>query len=440
MNDRVAGSMILSENKFLRIFSFFLLYIGQGIPLGVSTVAFPAWLIANGAPETSVAAIIGTSFLPWSFKFIPAAFMDRYAYLPMGRRRAWLICAQLLMVAGFAIAAIIGPGPDDLQTILYIVFLIGAGSAIQDVAVDGLAVDTLPEEEQGTASAFMFGGQTVGRALSGAAAGFGLQYFGSQDTFLFFLPFILLITLYVVFLRERPGEKRFPWSEGTTHPINRERHVGAWLPMAKAAFKSLLKFDSLKLLLAAGFSRTGAGMMDTLWPIIAVSFAGFTTATYSGMISTVDLVISVISIAVGSFLTSKLGARVASVTIYAGVALFAVFILYGQAFWAATTAGFVAISCIYSLFGTCTSICTNPLRMQLSDPTVAATQFTIYNSLSNLPVTLGATLFAVLGGTQEMSLLLWTMAALAVAGGLTYATMQAGSRREAAELPEGEIN
>ena len=65
--------MILSENKVVRLFSFFLLYIGQGLPLGVSTVAFPAWLVANGASEADVGAIIATAFLPWSFKFIPAA-------------------------------------------------------------------------------------------------------------------------------------------------------------------------------------------------------------------------------------------------------------------------------------------------------------------------------------------------------------------------------
>jgi PAT family beta-lactamase induction signal transducer AmpG len=212
--------MVLSESKVLRLFSFFLLYIGQGLPLGVSTVAFPAWLVANGASEADVAAIIATAFLPWSFKFVPAAVMDRYAYLAMGRRRAWLILAQLLMVAGFAIAALAAPGSDDLQLILYVIFLIGAGSAIQDVAVDGLAVDILPETEQGTASSFMFGGQVVGRALAATAAGFGLQY-GSRATFLFFLPVILLITLYVVFLRERPGEapslERGPCAPGQSH-------------------------------------------------------------------------------------------------------------------------------------------------------------------------------------------------------------------------------
>ena len=97
----------------------------------------------------------------------------------------------------------------------------------------------------------------------------GCSTIGSQDTFLFFLPFILLITLYVVFLRERPGEKRFPWSEGETHPINLDRHVGAWLPIFVTPIKSLLKVDSLKLLGAAALARTGGGMQDTLWPIIA---------------------------------------------------------------------------------------------------------------------------------------------------------------------------
>src|SRR5918993_5660979 len=150
-----AQRLVLSENRVVRLFSFFLLYFGQGLPLGVSQVAFPAWLVANGAEEAAVAAVIGPAFLPWSFKFIPAAIMDRYAYLAMGRRRAWLLAAQLMMVAGFAGAAVIAPGPDDLAVLLYVVLLIGAGSAIQDVAVDGLAVDILKEEEQGTASAFM---------------------------------------------------------------------------------------------------------------------------------------------------------------------------------------------------------------------------------------------------------------------------------------------
>jgi len=425
-------SLVLSESRPLRYFSFFLLYLGQGLPLGVSQVALPAWLVANGANEAAVAAIIATAFLPWSFKFIPAAIMDRYAYLPMGRRRAWLIAAQLLMVLGFALAAVLAPGPDDLQLILYIVFLIGAGSAIQDVAVDGTAVDILPDEEQGTASAFMFGGQTVGRALAGAASGFGLQYFGSQATFLFFTPVILLITLYVVVMRERPGEKRFPWSDGTASPVNLERHVGAWWPIFRTTIKSLLLIDSLKLLGAAALSRCASGVFSALWPIIAVAMVGFTTAGYSSMISTTDLVMAIVSIGIGSFLTTRIGPRRASVLVYTTYAILALFVLYGQSLWIAS-AVFIGMSAVWSMHDTLTSICTNPLRMQLSDPQVAATQFTIYNSLSNLPVSLGATLFAVLGGTREMTSVLWVAAALLLSGAVVYGWMTAGSRHTEAE-------
>ncbi|MXO61190.1 MFS transporter [Altererythrobacter salegens] len=437
MAEPAAGSMILSENKILRIFSFFLFYLGQGLPLGVSQVALPAWLVMNGAEESAVAAIIATAFLPWSFKFIPAALMDRYAYLAMGRRRLWLICAQMLMVIGFAIAAIVAPGPDNLEVILSIVILIGTGSAIQDVAVDGMAVDILSDEEQGTASAFMFGGQTVGRALSGAIAGFSLQHYGSATTFWIFLPIILLITLYVVVIRERPGEKRFPWSEGAASPVNLERHVGAWWPMARAAFKSLIKFDSLKLVTGSVAARMGSGMFSPMWPIIGgIGFVGFTTAGYSSMVSSVDLVMAVVSIGVGSFLTLRLGARVASSLVYSTYFLLAIFVLYGQAYWSAMTP-FIIMSCVWSMHDTLTSICTNPLRMQLSDPTVAATQFTIYNSLSNLPVTFGATLFAVLGGTKELGTVMWTSGGLMLLGALIFSTLKAGSRHEAAEpVPE----
>ena len=100
--------------------------------------------------------------------------------------------------------------------------------------------------------------------------------------------------------------------------------------------------------------------------------------------------------------------------------------------WAAVLP-FIVMSAVWSMHDTLTSICTNPLRMQLSDPQVAATQFTIYNSLSNLPVSFGATLFALLGGTQEMASVLWVAAALLFSGAMIYIWMKAGSRHIEAE-------
>lgn len=179
-------------------------------------------------------------------------------------------------------------------------------------------------------------------------------------------------------------------------------------------------------------------MFTTMWPIIGgVGFVGLTTAGYSSMIATVDLVMALVSIAAGSFLTIRMGARRASLLIYTTYALLALFVLYGQSIWIATTA-FVAMSCVWSMHDTMTSICTNPLRMQLSDPKVAATQFTIYNSLSNLPVTFGAGLFATLGGTMAMTTVLWIGVALLFGGALLYGSMNAGARHAPA-LPVPQV-
>jgi len=197
------GGWVLSESRFVRLFSFFFLYFGQGLPLGINTVALPAWLAANGAPDADVAAIVATAYLPWSFKFLPAALMDRYAYLAMGRRRLWLITAQLIMMLAYVVAAIAAPGVHDIQLLIAISFLIGAGAAIQDVAVDGLAVDILPDREQGTASSFMFGGQTVGRAVAGAASGALLFYFGSFN--------IIDDKAYVLLFSWPPWVMLLPW-------------------------------------------------------------------------------------------------------------------------------------------------------------------------------------------------------------------------------------
>jgi PAT family beta-lactamase induction signal transducer AmpG len=426
------GGWVLSESRFVRLFSFFFLYFGQGLPLGINTVALPAWLAANGAPDADVAAIVATAYLPWSFKFLPAALMDRYAYLAMGRRRLWLITAQLIMMLAYVVAAIAAPGVHDIQLLIAISFLIGAGAAIQDVAVDGLAVDILPDREQGTASSFMFGGQTVGRAVAGAASGALLFYFGSQVTFLAFLPVIGLVTLYAIVIRERPGEKRFPWSRGAASPVNLDRHVGDWLQILLTTLKSLFKRDSFVLVLSSVAQRVGEGMLAPLFPILATSFLLMNEASYSGTVSTIDLIMALIAIAVGSFLTLKMGAKRAAMLVFMTEAAMCAFILFGREFWTVMSV-FIVLLAVQSILATLSSIATNPLRMQLSDPRVAATQFTIYNSLGNQPVSMGATLFAWLGGSAELATVMVVAIALFVIGTLILALIRVGQASADAE-------
>ena len=58
-------------------------------------------------------------------------------------------------------------------------------------------------------------------------------------------------------------------------------------------------------------------------------------------------------------------------------------------------------------------------------------------SLSNLPVSYGALLFATLGGTSRFPLVMWTLATMCLIGAALYALMKTGSRHRAAPpVPE----
>lgn len=420
-------SLILSESRILRYISFFIFYFGQGLPYGLTTMALPVWVAANGGSSAEVASIVAAAYFPWSWKFLVAGFMDRYSYLPMGRRRAWLIFAQVLMSGGFIGAALLAPGAEDVSVLVIVTLLVNSGAATQDVAVDGLAVDILPAEEQGTASAFMFGGQALGGAAAGAGAAAGLQYLGSTTTFLLFIPVLLLPTIYAMVLRERPGEKRFPWSEGTTAKENLSRVVEDWLTIFKITIKSLFRGPSLVFVAGQSLTRMGGGMTVPLWPLLATTFLAYDETAYGTMASPVDLTMAVVAIGVGSYLTMRMGAKWSTVLVALVQAALVLFLILGQAAWINNSV-FIAAFAAASLLAVLQSICSNPLRMRLCDKRVSATQFTIYNSISNFPVSLGATLFAVVGGVDNLVQTLLCAAALMTMSAVVFAFLK---------MPEG---
>lgn len=420
--------LVLSESRGLRLFSFFLFYFGQGLPYGLTTTALPVWVAANGGTSAQVAGVLAMAYLPWSWKFIVAAVIDRYAYLPMGRRRLWLILAQVMMSAGFVTAALLAPGPRDIDVLLVVTFLVMAGGATQDVAVDALAVDVLPEKEQGTASAFMFGGQALGGAVAGAGGAAGLQYLGSATTFLLFIPFLLIPPIYSMFMRERPGEKRFPWSEGKTAPENRDRVVENWAAIIKLTFKSLIKGPSLLFLTGQSLSRMAVGIAMPMWPLLGTRFLGMDETTYGGMASTIDLVMAILAIGVGALVTARFGPRRGAIGVLLAFSALFSFIILGQGIWT-TFAVFAGAYAVKSLLDVLISVCTNPLRMQLCDKRVSATQFTIYNSLANLPVSLGATLFAIIGGVDQLARTLLCAITLLAMAAIAYAVLRMPSER-----------
>ena len=85
--------------------------------------------------------------------------MDRFAFPPMGRRRPWILLAQMGIIGSFLLIAVLSPDPKESYCLLAALgFLENFFGAVQDVAVDGMAIDILEENERAEANAYMLGG------------------------------------------------------------------------------------------------------------------------------------------------------------------------------------------------------------------------------------------------------------------------------------------
>lgn len=421
-----SSRLVLSESKKLRLVSMTAFYFAQGLPIGLYLTAVSAWVAKNGASASDVAFLVTTTYLPWSFKFFGAALMDRYTYLAMGRRRIWLIASQFLMFIGLLVAALASPGPGDISLLAYVGFAIFVGSAMQDVAVDGLAVDLLPEEEQGTASAFMFAGQSFGIAIGAALGGTLLSRYGSTVTFLSFVPLVGLTCLLAIIMRERTGEKILPWTAGQASPATSMVGSINWLAILKITFVSMIKRDSLFYLAATTVVRATGGIFVAFWPVYATTKANWSTQDYAAMVAVVGLIVSTSGMGLGSLLNAKLGPR-RSCIFSAGLYIVLGGLLLVLPQMGLLWGGLIALYALTDSTSLLFTISGNPLRMRLSDKRVAATQFTIYNSLGNLPVPAGAYLLAWTTNHGGQTVTMSTVIGLAIVGMILVSLLRIGN-------------
>ncbi|GAA0755425.1 MFS transporter [Ideonella azotifigens] len=180
-----------------RLAAFFFLYMTEGIPLGFAATAVATQLRRQGVGPAEIGAFVGSFYLPWAFKWAFGPIIDVFASERLGRRRGWILGTQLIMV-GTLLSLLALKLPDQLALFTIILLVHNTFAAMQDVAIDALAVNTLKENERGTANGMMFAGANVGQMIGGSGSLFLAGYFGFQSTFFFVSACILAVTALVV--------------------------------------------------------------------------------------------------------------------------------------------------------------------------------------------------------------------------------------------------
>jgi PAT family beta-lactamase induction signal transducer AmpG len=107
--------------------------------------------------------------LPYALKVLWAPLMDRFSFPLLGRRRGWVLIAQLLLALAILGLSISSPASAPWAVAMLAVF-IAFISASQDIVVDAYRADVLHERELGAGAATTVIGARIALIVSGAFA------------------------------------------------------------------------------------------------------------------------------------------------------------------------------------------------------------------------------------------------------------------------------
>jgi MFS transporter, PAT family, beta-lactamase induction signal transducer AmpG len=394
---RLALPDLLASRKG-RLAAFFLLYVTEGIPLGFTATAIATQMRRGGLGPAAIGIFVGSLYLPWAFKWLTGPFVDTFSSERFGRRRTWIFLMQLGMIA----TLLLSMGIDyihQLSLFTAIIFVNNAFAATMDVAIDALAVGVLPEDERGAANGFMFAGASIGQAIGGPVVLFLTAAMPFTSTYVFVAGTIAAITVFVVLpLRE----KAVPRAAGAARDVVREIVV-----FVRDAWRA--------------FTGTRAAIVGVLFAVLPAGAYALSLALQSNLavelglddneVAQLNLYATLIfapACILGGWLSDRFGRR-------STLAIF-VFLTVVPTLWLAWTmwqAGWImpvdikmanrpqpshllvvtfwATTIVYNVFQGLYYGIRSALYMDITTPTVAATQFTAYMALMNLCTTYTAT-------------------------------------------------
>jgi MFS family permease len=404
-----------TTSRLRRRLFFALLYFSEGAPIGYIWWAMPTRLRNAGMPIEQVAALTAMLTLPWALKFLWAPAIDRLRCRRWGYR-AWITFAQILM--GLTLLPLGLLPLETVESIVTWLLLAHAVSATtQDVAIDALAIATVPAHERARISGWMQAGMLIGRATFGGLALAAEEWIGAGAVVLVLIGCVW-VTLTVVWLSPRSEAERRTQRPPPT-PLVRtvlavlsRRTTWAGLGIALTAGAG---FEAAGGLMGPFLLDQGAPQSEIGWflavPVVAAMIVGALIggwgADYIGHRRLVAFSVVAIGLCVGLLAAADAWLHVE-----------------GRTLMALATPLYLCIGSLtassYALF------------MDLTDPEIGGTQFSAYMGATNLCEVWAVAMAGQIAGARGYGL------AFVVAGGCSFVALALLplSRRTTPDLPD----
>jgi len=330
------------------------LYFLEGLQLAIATVIIPIYLLEKNFPPKLATFVIGMILIPWAIKFVFGWIVDYSIQLS---RKQFILSGGIISSVSLIVIAFVDPSVS-LISFLLLLFIGHCGIGFLDVSADAWAIESSHEKERGKLNGVMTAGLFTGMTIGTTIIALTAQSLGYNIAFLVAGLLSLPIILFPLFIKE---------------------------------IKKVKKHQKIALLIISEFRKKTTQSIAVFLPIVLISsgIIQFAVPIYMkinlqfdigqiGLIATIFVLAKVFGSLVCGTISDKWGRKTA-IYIILGLSIFFSASLISANNWQLLSVlygiiGFLSGGLLSVLMATC---------MDITNPKIGATQFSILMSLAN---------------------------------------------------------
>ena len=352
---KVSIMIDISKKSLNKYFLFGSLYFAEGMQSSIAVIIIPIYLLDKGFSIPIVTLVVGVAMVPWYLKFIFGPITD---YFHKFGKKPFIILGGLLASISLFILIFVDPLIFLIPFTLFL-FISHLGITYIDVSCDGWAISISKDNERGKINSSMWSGFYTGLAFGTSVLASIAQFYGYSISFLVGGIIILIIMIYPFLVNELKVLKKRPKIASLLKQEFKKRNT------------QLVTFNSIIL----GIS---SGLVIFLIPLFMKTILKLNIGQI-GLITTLYFITLVIGTLFSGFLVDKFGRRFILFIIIILDTIFYPILIF--------TNNWLTLVVLYALCGFFDGgwvIAIGTMQMDVSNPEIGASQYSILTSLSNL--------------------------------------------------------
>jgi PAT family beta-lactamase induction signal transducer AmpG len=345
----------VSKHSFLKYLLFGNLYFANGIQGAIAIVIIIVYFTEKDISIATATLVAGIASIPFALKFIFGPVSD---YLIKYGRKSFIIIGGFIAAISLFFLAFIDP-MINLLFFTLLLFLSCVGIVLLDVSADAWAIQITKVNERGKVNAAMFGSLFGGMAIGTLLLSFIAKYFGYYMTFIV-AGFIIFLTMILpLFVKETKIVKKPP-------------------KIAKLLIYEFKKKNTIIIVIFGFFAALNFGMMLFIIPEYMMNFLNLDVAQI-GLITSLFPLGVVKGALTGGILADKWGRKKTLYIFLIGAIISSTLLI--------TADKWQILAIIYPIIGFLQGgsvfSALMALFMDISNPKIGATQFSILTSITN---------------------------------------------------------